>query len=44
MRVLAVAKQNENGLFISNIIGREIAAIQRCGPTTPLINSYLTEA
>ena len=26
MRVLAIAKQNENGLFISNIIGREMIA------------------
>ena len=40
-RVLAVAKRNENELFIQNI-EREITAIQQ-GESSPLIEEYLTE-
>ena len=40
-RVLAVAKQNRNELFIQNI-EREISAVQR-GEHSPLIEEYLTE-
>ena len=40
-RVLAVAKQNGNELFIQNI-EREISAVQR-GENSPLIEEYLTE-
>ena len=40
-RVLAIAKQNGNELFIQNI-EREIAAVQR-GESSPLIDEYLTE-
>ena len=40
-RVLAVAKNNGNQLFIQNI-EREITALQR-GDSSPLIEEYLTE-
>ena len=40
-RVLVVAKQNGNKLFIQNI-KREISAVQR-GEHSPLIEEYLTE-
>ena len=40
-RVLTVAKNNGNQLFIQNI-EREITAVQR-GESSPLIEEYLTE-
>ena len=40
-RVLAVAQQNGNQLFIQNI-EREIAAVER-GDCSPLIEEYLTD-
>lgn len=39
-RVLAVAKNNDNQLFIQNI-EREIAALER-GDCSPLLEEYLT--